>query len=412
MSEPSPSRSSILRQPKAVWAVAFAMTVAFMGASVVDPIMPSIAAALNAGEAQVTLLFTGYFLVVSIVMLFTGWLSSRIGARKTLLIGMATIVLFAVLSGTSGGISQLVGYRMGWGVGIALFVSIALAAIVGAASGGRAQAIVLFESSFGLGMAIGPILGAVLGNANWRYPFFGTATLVAIGFVAVLTMLREEPKPKVTFKVSDTFQPLRHRALRPLIIATTVYFYGFFTILGYGPFPLHMSTYGTGAVFFGWGVAFAIFSVIVAPRIEARFGMIPVLITSLLLFTLDMVAMAFAHGPLFAALLIASGVFIGVNNAALTGSVMAGSNLPGQVVSGGYNFLRWLGAAASPWCAPHLAEALGDWAPFCAAGLSSLIAVLVILRARGHLAQGAHHGHGGTETAVPVQETHAEPQLA
>lgn len=363
MAEPSQSRKSVLHQPKAVWAVAFAMTVAFMGASVVDPIMPSIAEALNAGESQVTLLFTGYFLVVSIVMLFTGWLSSRMGTRKTILAGMATIVLFAILSGTSGGIGQLVAYRMGWGVGIALFVSTALAAIVGAASGGRAQAIVLFESSFGLGMAVGPIVGAALGNANWRYPFFGTATLVAIGFIAVLAMLREEPKPTVKLKVSDTFCPLRHRALRPLIIATTIYFYGFFTILGYGPFPLHMSTYGTGAVFFGWGVAFAVFSVIVAPRIEARFGMVPVLMTSLLLFTLDMVAMAFAHGPLFAALLIASGIFIGVNNAALTGSVMAGSNLPGPVVSGGYNSLRWFGAAA-PWCAPHLAEALGDWAPF------------------------------------------------
>lgn len=34
---------SILRQPKAVWAVAFACVVAFMGLGLVDPILPAIA---------------------------------------------------------------------------------------------------------------------------------------------------------------------------------------------------------------------------------------------------------------------------------------------------------------------------------------------------------------------------------
>ncbi|MER6923179.1 MFS transporter, partial [Streptomyces spiralis] len=101
----------ILRQPKAVWATAGASVVAFMGIGLVDPILPSIAKGLNATASQVSLLFTSYFLITAIAMLVTGFVSSRIGGRKTLLVGLALVVVFAALAGTSGSVGQLVGFR-------------------------------------------------------------------------------------------------------------------------------------------------------------------------------------------------------------------------------------------------------------------------------------------------------------
>jgi ACDE family multidrug resistance protein len=166
----------LLRQPKAVWATAGASVVAFMGIGLVDPILPSIAKGLDATAGQVSLLFTSYFLITAVAMLVTGFVSSRIGGRRTLLLGLALVVVFAGLSGTSGSVGELVGFRAGWGLGNALFVSTALAVIVGAAAGGSAAAILLYESALGLGMACGPLLGALLGDASWRYPFFGTAS--------------------------------------------------------------------------------------------------------------------------------------------------------------------------------------------------------------------------------------------
>src|SRR4051794_34947838 len=175
--------TSLLRQPTAVWATAGAAVVAFMGIGLVDPILPSIAEGLDASPSQVSLLFTSYFLITAVAMLVTGFVSSRIGGKKTLLAGLALVVVFAGLAGTSDSVSQLVGFRAGWGLGNALFVSTSLAVIVGAATGGAASAILLYESALGLGMACGPLLGAVLGNASWRYPFYGTAVLMAVGFV-------------------------------------------------------------------------------------------------------------------------------------------------------------------------------------------------------------------------------------
>src|SRR5579884_3437155 len=73
------ARQSILRQPKAVWAVAFACVIAFMGLGLVDPILSAISRQLRATPAQVELLFTSYLLVTGVAMLITGAVSSRLG---------------------------------------------------------------------------------------------------------------------------------------------------------------------------------------------------------------------------------------------------------------------------------------------------------------------------------------------
>lgn len=184
------------RQPKAVWAVAFACVISFMGLGLVDPILPAIAHSLNATPSQVSLLFTSYNAITGIAMLITGFVSSRIGSKPTLMIGLVLIVIFSALGGFSNGISQLVYFRGGWGLGNALFIATALAVIVGVSTGGTAKAIILYEAALGLGISVGPLLGGELGSITWRGPFFGVAVLMAIAFVAIMILLPKLPKPK------------------------------------------------------------------------------------------------------------------------------------------------------------------------------------------------------------------------
>ena len=82
----------MFRQPKAVYAVAFACVVSFMGIGLVDPILPALSVQLHATPSQVSLLFTSYLVVTAVAMLFTCWVSSRIGAKRTLITGLATCV--------------------------------------------------------------------------------------------------------------------------------------------------------------------------------------------------------------------------------------------------------------------------------------------------------------------------------
>ncbi|MGH3445812.1 MAG: MFS transporter, partial [Nocardioidaceae bacterium] len=109
--------ASPFKQPKAVWAVAFACVISFMGIGLVDPILPSLASQLHATTSQVELLFTSYLVVTAVMMLVTGWVSSRIGAKRTLITGLVLIVAFAALAGTAGSIDGIVGFRAGWGLG-------------------------------------------------------------------------------------------------------------------------------------------------------------------------------------------------------------------------------------------------------------------------------------------------------
>src|SRR5690348_3210239 len=98
---------SILRQPRAVWAVAFACVIAFMGIGLVDPILVPIARGMHASPSQVSLLFTSYMAVTGVAMLITGVVSSRLGPKRTLLWGLLVIVVFSALAGSSGTIGEI-----------------------------------------------------------------------------------------------------------------------------------------------------------------------------------------------------------------------------------------------------------------------------------------------------------------
>src|SRR4051794_35910402 len=152
-----------------------------MGIGLVDPILKPIADQLDATPSQVSLLFTSYMAVMGVAMLITGVVSSRIGAKRTLLLGLGLIIVFSALAGTSDTIGQIVGFRAGWGLGNALFIATALATIVMSARGTTAEAIIMFEAALGLGIATGPLLGGELGSISWRAPVLGGAGLVADG---------------------------------------------------------------------------------------------------------------------------------------------------------------------------------------------------------------------------------------
>ena len=266
------SGGGFLRQPKAVWAVAFAAVVSFMGLGLVDPILPAIATDLRASPSQVELLFTSYFAVTGVSMLVTSAVASRIGAKRTLLAGLALIVLFSALAGASDSIGAIVGLRAGWGLGNALFIATALSVIIGSASGGVAGAVMLYEAALGLGISVGPLLGGELGAISWRGPFFGVAVLMTIGFVATAVLLDKTPAPAKSERTSvlEPLRALRHRAVRGSALTSALYNFGFFTLLAYTPFPLGLGAHELGYVFFGWGLMLAIFAVFVAPAISRR----------------------------------------------------------------------------------------------------------------------------------------------
>ncbi len=384
------SAGRIFQQPRQVWAVAFACVVAFMGIGLVDPILPTIAADLEATPTEAELLFTSYLLVTGVAMLVTSWVSSRLGAKRTLLTGLALIIVFAFAAAVSGNVEAVIGFRAGWGLGNALFISTALATIVGAASGGTSSAIILYEAALGVGIAIGPLLGGLLGSISWRGPFFGTAALMAVGFIAILTLLRNESSEKRTpIPFSAPFKALTQPALAALAAAAFLYNVGFFILLAYTPFPLGFDAIGIGLTFFGWGVGLAITSVWIAPILTARLPRTTVLSFALPALALDLVfaALVIDTPALLVVAVVLGGLVLGVLNTVLTEAVMEATDLPRSVASSSYSSVRFIGGAVAPPLATVLADTVSASTPYFVAAVAVLAATLVIVLARKPLAR-------------------------
>jgi predicted MFS family arabinose efflux permease len=375
------------RQPKAVWAVAFACVVAFMGIGLVDPILKPIADNLNASPSQVSLLFTSYMAVMGVAMLITGVVASRIGPKRTLLLGLLIIIAGAGLAGMSDSVLEIVGWRALWGLGNALFIATALATIVSSARGSVAQAIILYEAALGLGIAVGPLVGGVLGSMSWRGPFFGVSALMAFALVVTTFLLPSTPRAERATTLADPFRALRHRGLLGVAITALLYNFGFFTLLAFTPFPLDMSAHQIGLIFFGWGLALAFTSVVVAPRLQRRFGTVPTLIVNLLAMTATLMVMAVGtdHKAVLATCVVVAGLFIGINNTLITETVMKAAPVERGVASAAYSFVRFSGAALAPWLAGVLGERVSVHMPFWVGAAAVLLGAGALFATRSHL---------------------------
>lgn len=387
----------MLRQPRSVWAVSFSCVIAFMGIGLVDPILKPIADQLGAGPSDASLLFTGYVAVMGVAMLFTGAVSSRIGAKRTLLLGLLLIVIGAGMAGAQDSVAEIVAFRAVWGLGNALFIATALATIVRDANGSEGQAIMLFESALGVGIASGPLLGGWLGSMSWRAPFFGVSALMVVAFTVTAVALPATPAEPRVSSLTEPFRALRHKGLLIVAVTALLYSFGFFTLLAFTPFPLNLSAHQIGFVFFGWGVLLAFTSVVVAPRLQRRFGTLPTISVALTVFALTLAVMA-ANADSKAVLIgcvVFGGAVLGVNNTLITETVMKAAPVERGVASAAYNFLRFGGGAVAPWLAGKLSESFGVAIPYWVGAAVVASGVLLFVSGRrtlAHIDAAPRHG--------------------
>ncbi|MFD2209262.1 MFS transporter [Virgibacillus halophilus] len=384
---------SLLKQPKAVWAVFFSCIIAFMGLGLVDPILPAIASQLDATTSEVTLLFTSYNAVMAIAMLITGVITSRIGMKRTLLAGIIIIAVFSALGGASSGVWEIIGMRGGWGLGNALFVATALTAIVTLSVSGNGKAVILYEAAIGLGISVGPLLGGWLGAMSWRGPFFGVAVLMVVAFIFLISVMpdvRPEKKgngPVKKTSLLDPFRALKHRSLLVFGISAALYNFGFFTLLAYAPFVLGLGEHGLGFVFLGWGILLALTSVFTAPKLEQHVGTVKSMCLMLGLFGVLLAVMGIFTSTqwLLITCVILAGALLGNNNTLITTAVMNATDVERSTASAAYSFLRFLGGAIAPFLAGKLSEIFNPHVPFIVGAVFVFLAVSVIVLNHNHV---------------------------
>ena len=394
--EESTSLMSFFReQPRAVWITAFAATIAFMGIGLVDPILHSIAQALNAPPNKLTLLFGVYVGVQCVALLLTGWAASRFGPKRTLTVGLVLIVIAAGISAFASNIDQLIAFRVIWGLGNALFLATALAFIVSSAKGSRQGAIMMYEAALGIGLAVGPLIGATLGEWTWRAPFGGTAVLMFIGAVLCAVMLPADgPRnTRAHVRIIDPLKALRNRTLLIAGFGSAFYTGALFTVIAWAPIAMGLRPIHAGLVFFGWGLLTAIAGVFLAgplARVIGDKGGVLVAITGYgIVMALAGVGTVTDQVWLIGLAVVLSGLPSGILNTLFTDLAMSsgGTDTPRSVSSAGFSFLRWAGAAVAAVLVAYLAEWFGDVAPWWFATgycVVALVAVSLVKTAPKH----------------------------
>lgn len=377
---------------KAVWAVFFASVIAFMGIGLVDPILPAISNQLVASPSQVTLLFSSYTLVMATAMLITGAITTRLGIKRTLLLGTVIVASFATLGGLSSNIWVIIGLRGGWGLGNAILVATALTAIVTLSTNKIKKSVILYETAIGLGFAMGPLLGGLLGEFSWRWPFLGVGILMVISFIFILSSMpnlkeQKTENEKTAPSLAAPFHAMKHSSIAVIGLVSALYYYGFFTLLAYAPFVTGLDARGIGFVFLGWGILVGITSVSMAPKLQQKFGTINSMCMTLTLFAIVLLILGIwvsIQGVVILCI-ISAGAFMGNTSTLLTGAMMDASNFEKSTVSSAYGFLRFIGGAIAPFVSGVLAEMFTPHIPFIVGGCLVAISVIFVLINRHHV---------------------------
>jgi MFS transporter, ACDE family, multidrug resistance protein len=104
---------------------------------------------------------------------------------------------------------------------------------------------------------------------------------------------------------------------------------------------------------------------------------------------------------------IASGLFLGVNNTLITQAVMRVSDVERPVAAAGYSFVHFIGGAIAPYLAGVLAEVVSPSFPFFFGSGAVLLAIAVLFLGRGYLRAVDAPETAEEEAEVTIEELEA-----
>jgi EmrB/QacA subfamily drug resistance transporter len=186
--------------------IASAHLMAVLDTTVMFVALPSAQRALGLSVTTRQWVLTAYTLALAGLLLLGGRLADRLGARRTLLIGVAGFALASAVGGASVDGAMLIGSRAVQGAFAAVLVSStkSLLITVYAGEAERARAIGIFTATLTAGLAVGLVLGGVLtSELGWRWCLYvnvAVSLAVLIGARRVLPAVpgRREVRLDVT----------------------------------------------------------------------------------------------------------------------------------------------------------------------------------------------------------------------
>ena len=176
------------RRPRAVPWLAVAVLagsqfLAVMSTTVVSVALPAIGAGLHTGPASLLWIVDAYVIVYSALLVVGGTIGDRRGRKGMFLLGLALFGAGSLADSLAPSTGWLLAARVLQGLGPVLLVpgSLTIIRALFDDERRRAQAIGLWSTGSGLGMAAGPVVGGLIAaHLGWRWVFGFNVPLAAV----------------------------------------------------------------------------------------------------------------------------------------------------------------------------------------------------------------------------------------
>ncbi|MBC7304484.1 MAG: MFS transporter [Nocardia sp.] len=162
-------------------------------------VVPSLAVDLDPSATEMLWIMDAYGFLIAGLLITMGTLGDRFGRRRLLMIGVALFAVASVAVAFAPTVLWLIAARALLGVAGATLMpsTLSLISTMFTDPRQRASAIGVWATSFGLGMAAGPIVGGVLTAALWWGAVFLIAVPVALLVLAGAPTLLPERRPTI-----------------------------------------------------------------------------------------------------------------------------------------------------------------------------------------------------------------------
>jgi EmrB/QacA subfamily drug resistance transporter len=175
----------------------FALFMIMLDNTVVNVALPAIKADLGISTSELEWTVAAYALTFASLLLTGGKLGDLLGRRLIFAIGLAIFTLSSLFCGLAGSAPELIGARAVQGVGAALMMPATLSIISATFPvRERGTAIGIWAGVSAMALAIGPLLGGIITeHISWNWIFYVN---VPIGVLAVLSAIFVVPESRDT----------------------------------------------------------------------------------------------------------------------------------------------------------------------------------------------------------------------
>jgi DHA2 family multidrug resistance protein len=160
--------------------------------TIVNVALPHMQGGLQATQEQVAWVVTSYIVMGAIATPLAGWLGSRYGLRRVMLVSIAGFTAGSMLCGLATGLAEMVVFRMiqgAFGAALVPLSNVALLEEFPREQHGKVTGL------WGMGVLVGPVIGPTLGGyltdeLNWRWAFYINLPVGLIAYAGILASLR------------------------------------------------------------------------------------------------------------------------------------------------------------------------------------------------------------------------------